>query len=69
MKAVFMTTTVFERIEPVMVPAGKFDRCLKLVLTRDDVFSDMVIKVILTQWIAEGVGIGKKQCQSNHIQP
>ena len=55
----FYDTTVFEAVESVTVPAGTFDRCLKLILTRDDVFSDMVIKVILTEWITEGVGIVK----------
>jgi len=55
----FYDTTVFQAVESVTVPAGTFDQCLKLILTRDDVFSDMVIKVNLTEWVAEGVGIVK----------
>lgn len=59
----FYDTTLFETIESVTVPAGTFDTCLKLILTRDDVFSDMVIKVMLTEWVAEGVGIVKSKAK------
>jgi len=59
----FYDTTVFETVESVTVPAGTFDKCLKLVLTKDDVFSDMVIKVVLTEWIAERLGIVKSNAK------
>lgn len=59
----FYDTTVFETVEAVTVPAGTFEKCLKLILIRDDVFSDIVINVILTEWIAHGVGIVKSSAK------
>ena len=55
----FYVTTFFEAVEEVSVPAGTFDSCLKLIITRDDVFSDMIINVVFNEWLAHGVGIVK----------
>jgi len=65
----FYDTTVFETVEAVTVPAGTFEKCLKLILTRDDVFSEIVINVILTEWIAQGVGIVKSSAKVTIYSP
>ena len=59
----FYDTTIFEAVERVTVPAGTFENCPKIVLIRDDVFSDLVVNVVFTQWLAKGVGIIKSNAK------
>lgn len=59
----FFDTTIFEAVEKVTVPAGTFENCPKVILIRDDVFSDMVVNVVFTQWLAKGVGIIKSKAK------
>lgn len=65
----FYDTTIFEAVENVSVPAGKFDNCLKITLIRDDVFSDIVVNVKITEWLAKGVGIVKSHAKVNIYSP
>ncbi|MBI5373975.1 MAG: hypothetical protein HZA77_00960 [Candidatus Schekmanbacteria bacterium] len=65
----FYDITVFDGVENVTVPAGKFDDCLKVTLTRDDVFSEIVINVVLTEWLAKGIGIVKSDARVNIYSP
>ena len=65
----FYDTTILEAVEDVVVPAGTFDRCLKVTLVRDDVFSDIVVNVVLTEWLAKGIGIVKSNAQVRIYSP
>jgi len=65
----FYDTTILEAVEDVSVPAGKFDNCLKVTLIRDDVFSDLIVNVVLTEWLAKGVGIVKSHAKVNIYSP
>jgi hypothetical protein len=62
-------TTILETVENVTVPAGEFKNCLKIVLIKDDVFSDMVVNVIQTQWVARRVGTVKDSVRVNIYSP
>lgn len=65
----FYDTTILEALEEVSVPAGKFSDCLRVTLIRDDVFSDLVVNVILTEWLAKGIGIVKSNAKVNIYSP
>jgi hypothetical protein len=65
----FYDTTILEAVEAVTVPAGRFEDCLKVTLIRDDVFSEIVVNVVLTQWLARGVGIVKSNAKVNIYSP
>jgi hypothetical protein len=65
----FYATTILEAVENVTVPAGEFKNCLKIVLIKDDVFSDMVVNVVQTQWVAKKVGTVKDSVKVNIYSP
>ncbi|RMF94275.1 MAG: hypothetical protein D6734_08235 [Candidatus Schekmanbacteria bacterium] len=65
----FYDVTRFENIEDIETPAGIFKECPKLTLIRDDVFSDLVVNVIFTQWMAKDVGIVKLHSKVNIYSP
>ena len=65
----FYGTTILEAVENVTVPAGEFKNCLKIVLIKDDVFSDMVVNVVQTQWVARGIGTVKDSFKVNIYSP
>ena len=65
----FYDITRFETIEDVETPAGIFKECPKLTLIRDNVFSDLVVNVVFTQWMATEVGIIKIGAKVNRYSP
>jgi len=40
-----------------------------LILKKDDVFSDMVVNVVQTQWVAEKIGVVKESVKVNIYSP
>lgn len=65
----FYDITRFECAEDVTTPAGVFKECPKFTIIRDDVFSDLVVNVILRQWLAKGIGIVKSEAEVNIYSP
>ena len=62
-------TSYLEAIEDITVPAGTFLGCCKVIMTRVDVFSDLLVSVHMTEWLAKGVGTVKSSAKVTISSP
>ncbi len=65
----FHSSTVLEARETVEVKAGRFDRCARLHIVRDDVFEDVVVTVVFKIWTVEHLGTIKSEAHVTIYSP